>query len=121
MEVFLILIIFFAIIILITRAGEEEKKKADKRAYEAMIKSPEYIAQQEERRKKELAFIKETLDKCRKNPDINLAIYNDEAWQVHMDRLNNFGRSKYSGEMYYKGQRGGIYTLSANGTRNYKY
>ena len=121
MEGFLIIIIFLVIIVLISRAGEEAKKEADKRSYKAMINSPEYIAQQEEKRKKELAYIKETLDKCRKNPDINIAIYNDEAWQVHMDRLNNHGRSMYSGEMYYKGQRGGIYTLSANGTRNYKY
>ena len=95
--------------------------KAERRAYEAKLKSKEYIAEQEERRKKELAYIKETLDKCKKNPDFNIAIYNDEAWQIHWDRLNAYGRSMHSGVMYYKGQRGGIYTLSANGTRNYKY
>ena len=95
--------------------------KAERRAYEAKLKSKEYIAEQEERRKKELAYIKETLDKCKKNPDFNIAIYNDEAWQIHWDRLNTYGRSMHSGVMYYKGQRGGIYTLSANGTRNYKY
>ena len=99
-----------------TRAYE-----AERRAYEAKLKSKEYIAEQEERRKKELAYIKETLDKCKKNPDFNIAIYNDEAWQIHWDRLNTYGRSMHSGVMYYKGQRGGIYTLSANGTRNYKY
>ena len=95
--------------------------KAERRAYEAKLKSKKYIAEQEERRKKELAYIKETLEKCKKNPDFNIAIYNDEAWQIHWDRLNTYGRSMHSGVMYYKGQRGGIYTLSANGTRNYKY
>ena len=95
--------------------------KAERRAYEAKLKSKEYIAEQEERRKKELAYIKETLEKCKANPDINIAIYNQEARQIHIDRLNTFGRSMYSGEMYYLGQRGGIYTISANGTRNYKY
>ena len=95
--------------------------KAERRAYEAKLKSKEYIAEQEERRKKELTYIKETLEKCKANPDINIAIYNQEARQIHIDRLNTFGRSMYSGEMYYLGQRGGIYTISANGTRNYKY
>ena len=57
----------------------------------------------------------------KKNPDINIAIYNDEAWQIQWDRLNNYGLSMHSGEFYYKGQRGGIYTLSANSRRNYKY
>lgn len=84
-------------------------------------KKREHDLAAEKRREKELAYIKETLDKCRKNPDINIAIYNDEAWQIHWDRLNTFGRSMYSGEMYYRGSKGGIYTLSANGTRYYKY
>ena len=34
---------------------------------------------------------------------------------------SKFGRSKLNGETYYVGSRGGIYTISANGTRNYKY
>ena len=106
---------------LIGNARRDAKARREREAYQAKITSKEYIAEQEERRKKELAYIKETLKKCKANPDINIAIYNQEARQIHIDRLNTFGRSMYSGEMYYLGQRGGIYTISANGTRNYKY
>ena len=106
---------------LIGNARRDAKARREREAYQAKITSKEYIAEQEERRKKELAYIKETLEKCKANPDINIAIYNQEARQIHIDRLNTFGRSMYSGEMYYLGQRGGIYTISANGTRNYKY
>ena len=48
-------------------------------------------------------------------------IRNDQSWQIHLNRLNTFGKSKYQGVMYYMGSKGGIYTLSADGTRNYKY
>ena len=109
--------IFIGFIKSLINTNKIQKRKSQK----ALEKSPKYISEQKERREKELAYIKETLDKCRKNPDINIAIYNDEAWQIHWDRLNTYGRSMHSGEMYYKGQRGGIYTLSANGSRNYKY
>ena len=109
--------IFIGFIKSLINTNKIQRRKSQK----ALEKSPKYISEQKEKREKELAYIKETLEKCRKNPDINIAIYNDEAMQIHMDRLNIFGRSMYSGEMYYIGQRGGIYTLSANGTRNYKY
>ena len=58
------------------------------------------------------AFLKEQ----KYNPDINT---ND--WDLHWKRLNSFEWSKYEGETYYKGKRGGIYTITANGNRNYKY
>ncbi len=53
------------------------------------------------------------------NPDINLYKKNDI--KLHFQRLEKFGRSKWNREMYFKGERGGIYTISASGTRNYKY
>ena len=117
----ILIFIIWGLFKLLGNARRDGIARAERRAYEAKLKSKEYIAEQEERRKKELAYIKETLEKCKKNPDFNIAIYNDEAWQIHWDRLNTYGRSMHSGVMYYKGQRGGIYTLSANGTRNYKY
>ena len=117
----ILIFIIWGLFKLLGNARRDGIARAERRAYEAKLKSKEYIAEQEERRKKELAFIKETLEKCKNNPDLNIAIYNDEAWQIHWDRLNTFGRSMHSGEMYYKGSRGGIYTVSANGTRNYKY
>ena len=117
----ILIFIIWGLFKLLGNARRDGIARAERRAYEAKLKSKEYIAEQEERRKKELAYIKETLDKCKKNPDFNIAIYNDEAWQIHWDRISTYGRSMHSGVMYYKGQRGGIYTLSANGTRNYKY
>ena len=41
--------------------------------------------------------------------------------KLHFARLEKYGRSTFNGETYYVGSKGGIYTLSANGTRNYKY
>ena len=117
----ILIFIFWGLFTLLNNARRSAIERAERRAYQAKITSKEYLAEQEERRKKELAYIKETLKKCKANPDINIAIYNQEARQIHIDRLNTFGRSMYSGEMYYLGQRGGIYTISANGTRNYKY
>ena len=38
-----------------------------------------------------------------------------------MQRLDRFGKSRWGNEMYYKGSKGGIYTVNNKGTRNYKY
>ena len=56
------------------------------------------------------------------NPDKNIWD-NDyvDMRKLHFARLEKYGRSMFNGETYYIGSRGGIYTLSANGTRNYKY
>ena len=121
LAILIILLLPVGLIVLFRKGLKLSKARARSIALSAKLKDPKYIAEEEERRKKELAYIKETLEKCKKNPDINIAIYNDEAWQIHWDRLNTYGRSMHSGEMYYKGQSGGIYTLSANGSRNYKY
>ena len=53
------------------------------------------------------------------NPDINL--YRKTDIKLHFQRLEKFGRSRWQKEMYFKGQRGGIYTITASGSRNYKY
>ena len=57
-----------------------------------------------------------TLEERERNPSLNT---ND--WDLHWERLNRFEYSKYQGETYFKGKRGGIYTITANGNRNYKY
>ena len=57
-----------------------------------------------------------TLEEWKRNPSLNT---ND--WDLHWKRLNRFEYSKYEGEKYFKGKRGGIYTITANGNRNYKY
>ena len=55
----------------------------------------------------------------RNNPELDLFLEQD--FELHMKRLKLYSRSKWRGEMYYMGKKGGIYTLSSNGTRNYKY
>ena len=57
-----------------------------------------------------------TLEERERNPSLNT---ND--WDLHWKRLDRFEYSKYEGETYFKGKRGGIYTITANGNRNYKY
>ena len=57
--------------------------------------------------------------KKRNNPELDL--YLDQDFELHIKRLKLYSRSKWRGEMYYMGKKGGIYTLSPNGTRNYKF
>ena len=122
MAVFLVIIIFLVFFVLITRAGEEAKKEADKRAYEAMIKSPEYLAEQERIKQDTIKGYEKIAKEAEEDPDKNIWDNNYfDMRKVHIARLEKFGRSKFNGETYYIGSRGGIYTISANGTRNYKY
>ena len=44
---------------------------------------------------------------------------NTQNFDIHCERLNKYKRSRYNGEMEYMGPRGGIYTISASGKRNY--
>ena len=46
---------------------------------------------------------------------------NTQIWEVHYKRLKDHGKSKYRGEWEYMGPRGGIYTITASGNRNYRY
>ena len=49
------------------------------------------------------------------DPDLNT-----QDAKLHMERLYKFHRSKYNGEMEYLGPRGGIYTYTASGNKNYR-
>ena len=83
---------------------------------ENVAKKREQIILTEERKIKEKkAYIK----KLKKDPSINIS--SNEYFEVHIERLQKFGKSDYQGITYYMGSKGGIYTLSANGSRNYKY
>ena len=57
-----------------------------------------------------------TLEEMKADPELNT-----NNIDLHFDRLNRFGRSKYKGEWEYMGPRGGIYTITASGNRNYRY
>ncbi len=50
------------------------------------------------------------------NPELNTQI-----WEIHYKRLQTYKRSKYRGQWEYMGPRGGIYTITASGNRNYRY
>ena len=49
------------------------------------------------------------------NPDLNTNDF-DQHWR----RLNRYKMSTYRGEMIYMGPKGGIYTYTANGNKNYR-
>ena len=58
----------------------------------------------------------EEINQKENNYDLNTRDYDQ-----HLRRLQKFKCSRYKQTLYYLGKRGGIYTISSNGTRNYKY
>ena len=100
---------------------EYEKWKQDNPEYDPN-KDPVAQDYLKDKRPKRMS-IKEKLErefiKKRNNPELDLFLEQD--FELHIKRLKLYSRSKWRGEMYYMGKKGGIYTLSSNGTRNYKY
>ena len=88
-----------------------------------IMNKPENVAKRrEQKRLMEERKIKEKkayIKKLKKDPLINIS--SNEYFEVHMERLQKYGKSQYQGMTYYMGSKGGIYTLSASGSRNYKY
>tara|TARA_Y100000991_G_C21792458_1_gene271889 strand:- start:153 stop:551 length:399 start_codon:yes stop_codon:yes gene_type:complete len=88
-----------------------------------IMNKPENVAKRrEQKRLMEERKIKEKkayIKKLKKDPLINIS--SNEYFEVHMERLQKYGKSQYQGLTYYMGSKGGIYTLSASGSRNYKY
>ena len=84
---------------------------------------PENVAKRKEQKRlmeeKKIELKKAYIKKLKKDPLINIS--SDEYFEVHMQRLQKYGKSQYQGMTYYMGSKGGIYTLSASGSRNYKY
>jgi len=48
-------------------------------------------------------------------PDLNM-----QDIELHFKRLKEFRHSMYNGETVFMGPRGGIYTITASGNRNYR-
>ena len=48
------------------------------------------------------------------DPDLNA-----EVWEDHLERLRKFGRSRWGGDMYFVGERGGYYRIGGTGRREY--
>ncbi len=42
-----------------------------------------------------------------------------EKADIHKIRLSKFGKSKMNGQVYFKGPKGGVYTLSESGNKKY--
>ena len=99
----------------------KKSKKSKKKELEKRRKTPEYKKEREEEKMKEEKWDKEHLEKCILDYKENILISSEEAIKLNWERLRTFGASMYKGQMLYLGEKGGIYTLSANGTRNYKY
>ena len=93
---------------LIVKPKKERKKKV-----ESKIKS-EQKKDQNELRKKEI-INKDAANK----PLFNLYMKNE--WKIHLERLDKFKKSKWGGEVFHVGKRGGIYTIRGNGIRDYRW
>lgn len=55
-------------------------------------------------------------ERSRRLADPNL---NAEILADHKARLRNFGRSRWKGDMYFVGERGGLYRMGKSGRREY--
>lgn len=55
-------------------------------------------------------------DRNRRRKDPNL---NAEVWEDHVHRMMKYRRSRWKGEMYFIGERGGVYRISGAGRREY--
>ena len=98
---------------------EERKKKYEELTGQSRI---QYIDDQLKIKEETIKGYEKLIKEAEENPDKNIWDNNYvDMRKVHFARLEKYGRSMFNGETYYIGSRGGIYTLSANGTRNYKY
>jgi len=98
------------------KSEEEKAKELGKR-----LNGPEYKKELEEQKKKEEKWNKEHLDKWKLDYKENIFISSEEGIKFNWERLCKFGAILYKGQMFYLRAKGGIYTLSSNGKRNYKY
>ena len=98
------------------KAEDKKAKELEKRC-----NSPEYKKELAEQKKKEAKWDKEHLEKCKLNYKENIVLSSEEALKLHWGKLRKFGASMYKYQILYLVKKGGIYTISANGTRIYKY
>ena len=118
----ILIFIFWGLFKLLNTARRNAIETAERRAYQAKITSKEYLAEQEKIKQETIKGYEKLAKEAEEDPDQNIWDNNYfDMRKVHFARLEKFGRSKFNGETYYIGSRGGIYTISANGTRNYKY
>lgn len=120
-----------------TKTQEQEEKEIELKKLKEKEKifysyEPKKLTKAEKRRNQEIERKRRAKEKAKRekrraevkekgvnNPRFNL--FNKEEFSLHMQRLDRFGKSRWGNEMYYKGSKGGIYTVNNKGTRNYKY
>ena len=95
--------------------AEAEIRKSNREAKERKKKLDNKIKKEQNAVRKKEVINKDAANK----PLFNLYMKNE--WEIHLERLDKYKKSMWGGEVFYVGKRGGIYTISANGTRNYKY
>lgn len=98
-------------------AAKEAAERERKAALEAAEK--ERIAKQELEYQREMVRLhkerERQLERILSTPNINTT-----DWDIHRKRLQRHGYSRYRGETEFMGPRGGIYTITASGNRNYR-
>ena len=117
MKFFLILVIAIFLIVCLIKKLEKNKRKI----LSFNKRSKEY------NRKKFLRTFKDRDSNILSmDPEKNIRIKSSdkevdlrEKADIHKVRLNKFGRSKLNGKVYFKGPRGGVFTLSRNGNKAY--
>ena len=95
--------------------AEAEIRKSNREAKERKKKLDNKIKKEQNAVRKKEVINKDAANK----PLFNLYMKNE--WEIHLERLDKYKKSMWGGEVFYVGKRGGIYTISGNGTRNYKY
>ena len=50
---------------------------------------------------------------------LNNPVLNTRDWELHAERLQRFGNSKYCNLYYFYGPRGGLYYINRNGHKTY--
>ena len=94
-------------------ARERKKKRESKIKKEQTLLRRKKVKEENELRKKEVK------SKAANTPLFNL--YKKNEWEIHLERLDKFKKSKWGGEVFYVGKRGGIYTIRGNGIRDYRW
>lgn len=79
----------------------------------------ERLAEQEERARQREAKAREE-EELRKKRLLADPQLNTSNVDIHLARLRRHGISRFRGEVEFMGPRGGIYTITASGNRNYR-
>ena len=106
---------------------DEKRKEMEQLLLAAQVRK--YNQEAKERKKKLQSKIKKEENELRKKEVVSkkaadkplFNLYKKNEWKIHLERLDKFKKSKWCGEVFFVGPRGGIYTLKGNGVREYRW